>query len=147
MKSVLSVLAMVLSFSAFTTAQAADKKIGNLIAVERTIDNVYQTCAAQIKNETSPKQTANGEALPSFFACKLDAGSKDFDFMPKYQRLLTHSDSVCDIEGFAQNSSALITVQMKGKSLGAENAKNCLQRALDASENKDSFKFTIFTIE
>lgn len=144
MKLFIFMLTMSLSFA--FSAQAADKKIGNVIAVERSVENVYQDCAAQFTTApTTLKDTKPKE--PSFYTCRFDGKKTPHDFAPTAQRLLSLSNKDCDVEGFMQNSIVLVTVQLKLETPSMAAAKSCLQQALNESANKDSFKFNIYTIE
>ena len=138
MKLIFSALTLALAFTAVTSAKAADKKIGNVIAVERTIDNVYQNCI-------------DGLGLPgddtNFLTCTLKVKKTNEDFMNGYQRLLTLTNGGCEVEGTAQAGSVMISFQDRRPKASIDDSKACLRKALDASVNKDSFKFIIYTIE
>ncbi len=138
MKILISAFLLTMSFITAVDVQAADKKIGNLIAVERSIDNIYNTCADQFTAPTTDS---------SFFSCKFDAKKNSADITPAAQRLLSLSTPTCEVDGYVQNSVVLVLIQIKSTHVNQASAKACLQQALDASKNKDSFKFIMYTIE
>lgn len=138
MKKLILVFALASCFTLTVNAQGTDRKIGNLIAVERTIDNVYQTCIDQFTTPTSDSD---------FYSCKFEAKKTAIDFAPSTKRLLTLSSPACSLEGFLQNSVILVIIEVKSAKSKLATAKACLQEALNASANKNSFKFEMYTLE
>lgn len=138
MKIIFSALTLVLALSAVTTAQASDRKIGNVIAVERTISNIYETCIDQLKEDQTSGQ---------FVSCKIDVKKTNADYTQGTQRVLFLYKDGCEVEGYAQNSVALITFSATTPKATLNDAKACLRKAIDTSANKDSFKILIYTVE
>lgn len=138
MKTIFSALTLALALTAVTTAHAADRKIGNVIAVERTIDDVYQTCVDQLKDSASDS---------TFAACKFDAKKSNADFSQGTQRVLGLMKDGCEVEGLVQSGVVLVTFRATTPKATLEDTKACLRKAIDASTNKDSFKFIVYTIE
>lgn len=131
-------LALVLGFTS-SPSQASDRKIGSLVAVERTINSVYQNCVEQIPDE---------ESSSSLYSCKFDTRLKNVDFTPGTARLLTLNTSQCFVEGTLQNSLILIMFSSKTKNTDSLTAsKACLRQALESSPHKDSFKVITYTME
>ncbi len=138
MKTIFSALTLALALTAVTTARAADKKIGNVIAVERTIDGVYQSCVDQLKDVKDDN---------SFASCTFDTKKTDADFTQGSQRVLTLWKDGCQVEGYAMNGVVLVTFQARGAKATLEDSKACLRKAIDSNQTKDSFKFIVYTIE
>jgi hypothetical protein len=141
MKMHISVLALALSFTAAVKTQAADRKIGNLIVVERSIDNVYQACVDQFETKKATEATA------VFYSCTFETKKTNADIAPATQRVLKLSNPGCEVEGFLQNSIILVSIQIKTANPSIAAARSCVQQAINASPNKDSFKFITYTIE
>lgn len=138
MRMIFSALTLALAFTAVTTAHAADKKLGNVIAVERTIDDVYQTCIGNMK-QTQDEST--------FQVCSISAKKTNADFLNAYQRLLSFSKEGCEVEGSAQGNVVMFTFQANGPKATKDDAKTCLRKALDANTTKDSVTFLVYTVE
>lgn len=138
MKTIFSALTLALALTSFTTAHAADRKIGNVIAVERTIEDVYSTCIDQVKDH-------KGET--AFASCKFDAKKTNADFSQGAQRLLNLWKDGCEVEATAQAGIVLITFNANGAKATLDDSKACLRKAIDAAPNGDTFKFIAYTIE
>lgn len=138
MKRVLTLFTLVSSVSLVSTAFASDRKIGNVIAVERTLNNVYQSCIAQIKDSADKS---------SFQACAFNPKSGPSDSAPGKQSLLHFNNKVCTVEAQLQNNVIFVTYQSLNPKATLEHTKACLRDALDSSPNKDSFKFLMHTVE
>lgn len=138
MKTIFSALTLALALTAVTTAHASDRKIGNVIAVERTIDDVYQTCVDQLKDVKGDN---------SFASCKFDAKKTNADYSQGTQRVLTLWKDGCEVEGSVMNGTVLVTFQATGAKATLEDSKACLRKAIDGNQTKDSFKFIVYTIE
>lgn len=138
MKIAYSVLAVVSLVGSVLPVQAADRKIGNVIAVERTIEGVYESCLEQIESEKS---------AATIYACKFETKNTNADLSPGARRLLNFSKNQCYVEATLQNSVILIMFNSKKEKATFTMAKNCLRDALDASPDKDNFKYVVYTIE
>jgi hypothetical protein len=138
MKTIFSALTLALALTSVTTAHASDRKIGNVIAVERTIDDVYQSCVEQMKD-------ANDDLV--FASCKFDAKKSNADFSQGNQRVLTLWKDGCEVEGSVMNGVVLVTFQATGANATLKDSKACLRKAIDGNQTKDSFKFIIYTVE
>lgn len=138
MKTIFTVLTLALAFTAVSTAHAADRKIGNVIAVERTINDVYQTCVDQLKDH-------KGDT--AFASCKFDAKKTNADFSQGSQRVLTLMKDGCQVEGTAQNGVVLVIFEATAPKSTLDDSKACLRKAIDASTNGDAFKIIVFTVE
>ena len=138
MKITSTILALICSLGFVVSAQAADRKLGNVIAVERTLENIYQGCIDQVKPEDSPM---------ALYSCSFDPKTNTADFAAGRTNLLNMNKDGCMVEGVLQNSVVHIMFQGRSAKANFADAKACLRKAIDASPNKDSFKYTIFTIE
>lgn len=138
MKIIFSALTLALALSAVSTAQASDRKIGNIVAVERTINDIYETCVDQIKDTNT-----SGE----FVSCKIDVKKTNADYTQGTQRPLFLYKDGCEVEGYIQNGIALITFSATADKATVADAKVCLRKAIDVSANKNSFKFLVYTVE
>ncbi|WP_413290423.1 hypothetical protein [Bdellovibrio sp. HCB337] len=136
MKFALSFLALSLTLA--VNAQAADRKIANMIAVERSIDNVYQACVDQVPADDMDS---------NLFSCKFSTAKTALDFTAGTQSLLAVMDADCTVEASVQNSVVLVLFSSHTGKKDFAGAKACLQRAVSASKNKDSFKFYVYTLE
>lgn len=136
MKLALCVLAM--AFTMTLNAQAADRKIGNMIAVERSIDNVFQTCVAQLDTNDNESE---------LYSCKYDIAKTALDFTAGSQTLLNVSDENCSVEASVQKAKILVLFSAQTGKRDQAAAKACLQKALNGSQNKDTFKFYAYTLE
>lgn len=138
MKTIFSALTLALAFTAVTTAHAADRKIGNVIAVERTVDDVYASCVDQVKDQKEES---------TFASCKFDLKKTNADFSQGAQRLLGLMKDGCEVEAYAQSGMILVTFQATGAKSTLSDSKACLRKAIDAAPNRDSFKAIVFTVE
>lgn len=144
MKLIFSALTLALALTAISTAQAADKKIGNVIAVERTIDDVYNTCIDQLKDNPPVSGT---NLLSCSFDAKKTSGDFTADGVRGYNVLMTYNKENCQVEASLKNGLIFVMFQATGAKATQDDSKACLKKGLDNSVNKDSFKFTAFTIE
>lgn len=130
--------ALASAVSTATPAHASDKKIGNVIAVERTLHDVYQSCIDQMKV---------AEAESTFASCALNSKKTSADFSFGTQKILGYTKNSCSVEALVAAGVVLVTFQNTAAKATVEDSKLCLRKALDASANKDSFKFMAFTVE
>lgn len=129
MKYVLLVFATALSFY----THAADKKIGNLIAIEREVTGVYDSCLTNIKEmETSPGR----------YSC-LVRYLKDPEFSLKRESILRDSDANCDVTGDIMSGSLMLVFKSKN-SRELPEAKSCLQESLN---KKGPIKVLLYSVE
>lgn len=133
MKSLFIFAALLVSFS----AHAQDRKIGNVVAIEREIPNLKETC---LKNTDD-----NADSKPnSFFACAFTFVSKS-EIAITSGRVLTLRDKECNVLGEAEKGSIMITFTTTkiGKSTFQESVA-CLEKAL-ATNN--SLKLLVYSFE
>jgi len=138
MKAIFSAMTLVLALTSVTTAHAADRKLGNVVAVERTVEDVYQTCVDQLKDHKGDTP---------FASCKFDVKKTNADFTQGMNRVLGLFKNGCEVEGYVQNGAILVTFLANGDNATLSDSKACLRKAIDASVNGDKFKFIVFTVE
>lgn len=132
MKFIFAVAATMIAFS----AQANDRKIGNVIAVERQITNIYDTCLSNVKTDITKEQT--------FFFCSFSFKKSALEMPVTEGGLIRFTDSKCHVEADAENGIFFLTFgKVKGTSDFAT-AKNCLALA---TQNKNSVNAIVYTIE
>jgi hypothetical protein len=142
MTQILSALTLVATLTLGFTAHAADKKIGNVIAVERSIDNVFQTCTAQVEKAKDYDPKAR------YFACSLDVSKAGVaEMSPNNQRLLRVRGTSCTIDADLKDTSIFMMFNGNDNKAGYTAARACLKEVMDDAANNDGFKFTVFTVE
>ncbi|KHD89774.1 MAG: hypothetical protein OM95_01495 [Bdellovibrio sp. ArHS] len=131
MKLFFVVASMLLAFS----AQANDRKIGNVIAVERDIHDVNATCLKNISGDTSKPQ--------SFFSCGIKYIAEG-EIPVSKGRAFKLVDESCQVYGETINGVLLITFGTAKGSSTFEASRACLARSL---ATKDSVKVVVYTLE
>lgn len=137
MKWILSILVLTVAFQ----ATAADKKIGNLVLVERTIENVFSSCITQIEKEDGPNPPGQ------YFACTLPTLKNSLESTPPAQVLLRHRTADCTVDADVINAKVFIMLSGAQANATFATAKSCLTEALNTSATKNSLKFLVFTVE
>lgn len=113
---------------------AADRKLGNVVAVEREITNIYQTCM----NQLDPKDQG------PYYTCKISAVQNDKELALSNKNILFLNDPTCVVEGGLQNSSIFIMYNSADLKADPAISKNCLRKSLGSS---DSLKMIVYTLE
>jgi hypothetical protein len=138
MKWILSALTLALAIN----VHAADRKLGNVVAVERTVDSVFSTCTDKIQKaqDFDPKGHA--------FACSYEVATGAGEFTPPgSQRLLMYRLNNCDVDATVQNGRAVIFLSSTDGKTAFAGIRTCLQTALDEAKSNDTFKFIVYTVE
>jgi len=120
-------------------AQAADKKLGNVIAVERSVEDIYDVCISQIQRDKKHNPSDR------YFVCTLNVGTVSTDTSPSGQRILTVRSPACTIDTELKDSKIFLMVSGNEAKANFASARACLKAAMD--EHNDSLKFVVFTIE
>ena len=82
------------------TAQAADRKIGNVIIVERTLSNVYDNCLANVRSDTGkPSQ---------FYMCVVGVTTQPYETMLN-KGWIRHKTDRCNVESEFVSGKIMIT--------------------------------------
>ena len=131
MKSIL----LLACFLGAVSVQAADKKIGTVIMVERNIENVYDRCIADLKNE----DRANKQQF-----CALQITTSPMEVMMNRTGGMRYRSAQCTVDSDFGNGKMLISFQALGKDTTLADSKRCLQNAVN--ENADIVA-TIQTVE
>ena len=133
MKHILSAL-LVVFFAG--TSQAADKKIGNVILVEREIQDIYNTCLKNIDSPTDKPQ--------NFFACSMKYITPG-ELAVSSGVVLRLLDQRCSVVGEALKGTLLITFATSRSPSTFESAKDCFGRAI--ANLKDPVKTLVYSVE
>lgn len=120
MKVFFAITALFLS----SLAQAVDTKIGNVIAVERAIPNLYQTC---IKNTSGDKTMSQVQ-----FVCGFKFVAND-ELAVSTGRIFKFADESCAVLAEAANGVMLISFGAPKKASSFEVASACLEKGLAAN--------------
>jgi len=137
MKWVLSSAALLLAFN----VHAADKKLGNVIAVQRTIDKVYDSCMEQVSKDK------NNTPDQRYFFCTFPATNSDLESVPGSQHLLFSNDAHCTVDVSVQGAKVLVTFNGNDAKADLAVAKSCLQASLNDPKVNDSFTFIVYAVE
>ena len=132
MKLFIAVAATLIAF----TAQANDRKLGNVIAVERQITNIYDKCLSKVSSDTTKDS--------SFFICSFSFLKSSAETQISKKIVLTYATNDCRVNAEAVNGFLFMTF---GKAKGSSNfstAKNCLAQAID---NSTAVNVNVYTIE
>lgn len=118
------------------TAQASDRKIGNVIAVEREIKDVYSTCLKNVTGDTTGSKF--------FFSCAIKYVTPGEIPVTKGRAFRLH-DEHCSVNADFANSGVLFVTFSSAKDTSTyETSKACLQQALT---NIASVKTLVYTLE
>lgn len=131
MKVILIFAALFVTF----TAQASDRKVGNVIAVEREIPDLYNSCLKNMQDSTDKPQ--------SFFSCAIKY-TTDGEMPVSKGRLLKLMDERCQVIGEAISGNLVITFAGKKAPSTFETSRACLEKALS---DKDFAKVIVYTLE
>jgi hypothetical protein len=129
MKS-LVLLSILFSLNAF-----ADRKIGNVIAVEREISDVYTQCLNNMMTATSEPK--------ALFSCAIKY-ARDGELPVSKGRILKLVDQSCSVTGDHANGSIIITFTGARNPSTFESARSCLQKSL---AEKESLRVILYTLE
>lgn len=117
------------------SVHAADRKVGNVIMIERDVENVYDRCIAYLKDE---------EANNRQQFCALQITSNPAEVMLNRNGGIRYRTPNCSVDSDFGNGKMLISFQALGKDAKLADAKRCLQNAVN--ENSDIVA-TIQTVE
>lgn len=132
MKLFIAVAATLIAF----TAQANDRKLGNVIAVERQITNIYDKCLSKVSSDTTKDS--------SFFICSFNFLKSSTETQIAKKIVVNYITNDCRVDAEAVNGFMFMTF---GKAKGSSNfatAKNCLAQAVD---NNTAVNVNVYTIE
>ncbi|QDK36683.1 hypothetical protein [Bdellovibrio sp. NC01] len=132
MKLIFALAATLIAFS----AHAEDRKIGNVIAVERQVPNMYDTCVKNVTGDTSKEQ--------SFYFCAINFLKSPLETSSSKGGVIRYKEANCRVDGEVANGVLLITFGRESGNTDYATAKGCLQRALNQPNN---MSFVVYTIE
>ncbi len=132
MKLIFALVATLIAFS----AQANDRKVGNVIAVERQVTGLYENCLSNIASDVTKEQ--------SVFFCTINYMKSPLEVPVSKGGMIRFRDDRCQVDADAGNGVLMISFgRLKGTSDFAT-AKTCLQRAL---QNANSVNVLVYTME
>ena len=117
------------------SAQANDVKLGNVIAVEREITNIYETCLENVNADTSKPAR--------MFLCSYRFTKNNEIGMTKGRAFLLKNDQ-CDVHAEVMNGSLLVSFATPRPTSDFEVSKECLATAL---RNSPPVKSLIYAVE
>ncbi len=130
MKSLI-ILSLLIGFS----AHAHDVKLGNVIAVEREITNIYETCLQHVNTDTSKPAR--------MFLCSYRFTKTNEIGMTKGRAFVLKNDQ-CDVHAEVMNGSLLVSFATSRPTSNYEISKECLATAI---RNSPPVKSLIYAVE
>ncbi|MGE5084946.1 MAG: hypothetical protein ACM3MG_01500 [Bacillota bacterium] len=131
MKLIFALVATLIAFS----AHATDRKIGNVIAVEREISDVYNRCV---------EATSKMDGERSTFFCAIKYTKSPVEMALPGRAPLMYEDGSCVVSSELGNGNILFTFGKKSGSSDFAGAKECLAKAI---ASKGTIKTLVYTIE
>jgi len=135
MKWIFSALTLALAFN----VHAADKKLGNVVAIQRTFENAHATCTKDTQADPSFNPRAQ------YFACSFSVVKKN-EFTPAQALLRVRADD-CTIDADVKDGSLSIMYYGNPTNSNFNSASTCLRNALNANGNQDSLSFIVHAVE
>lgn len=131
MKLIFALVATMIAFS----AHAADTKIGNVIAVEREIPDVFNLCVTN---------TTKIEGEHSFYSCAIKYTKSSIEMALPGRSPLMYNEGNCAVNAELGNGNILFTYGKKSGTSDFNSAKECLSKAI---ASKGALKVIVYTIE
>jgi len=135
MKVLVTLATLLFAFS----VHAADRKVGNVIAIERDVTNIYDSCMSTVTPD--PTTTKSSDT----YSCFVKSPMNPNDTPLTRAHFLKNVGSDCDVEGDIENGSLLITFNTSADTSSYADSQACLKRALDVIN--DSTKIILYTVE
>lgn len=121
MKLFIAILATLVAFS----AKAADRKLGNVILVEREIPNPYDLCVKNVIDKTDKKQ--------QMFYCVIKYTKANMETPVNSKIAVINQNSEgCVVRGEVGNGNMMIGFGPNKAEVDFETAKTCLAKGLAA---------------
>jgi hypothetical protein len=119
-----NILAIGLTSLAATSAIAADAKLGNVIAVSRSINPSYAACASALQN------LGGGGQIP-VYSCRVATSANSNVEIALSQDALTYQNSKCALTAMSQANGYEISVQpiVAGAHFDNSDALDCIHEA------------------
>lgn len=125
MKSLILIAGVLLTL----TAQAADRKLGNVIVVERDIQNVYTECLKNVKAEQTEKEQ-------TFFFCAFPIAKHDGEVLLNKGGGFRYTTTDCQVATeFGAGKMLVYFSGPKDQKVSFEVAKRCLKQGTDANQD------------
>ncbi|RYZ86220.1 MAG: hypothetical protein EOP06_14905 [Proteobacteria bacterium] len=139
MKTAIKCMILASTLTLAIAAQAADKKIGSVVAVERSVENILTTCVDQVKKDKYQDPTGQ------YFSCSY-AIVKPGESIPAGQRFLALRTSECNVDAEAKDTKVVVFFGGNDMKSNLTTAQNCLETALQEKKIND-FKVIVHTVE
>jgi|GEM_PF-1425607 hypothetical protein len=121
MKLAFVFLSLLIGFS----ASAADRKIGNVIVVERDIENVFSRCMEDL-NRKPPKA--------QWLTCFLVVTKNQGEILLNKGGAFRLTNPRCEVDSEFGGTGLMINFQAKGANATREDSINCLRTALQQNQ-------------
>ena len=132
----MKVFALIIASFFAISAQAGDRKVGNVIAVEREITNVYESCVQNITGDTTKQR--------DIFVCNFSFLKSPNEVSLGKGGVIRYKDDACVVNADTGNGVVLVVFGPAKGTTTLDHAKVCLQRAL---QNNNSVTAVIYTVE
>ncbi len=120
MKLFIALLATLVAFS----AKAADRKLGNVILVEREIPSAFDLCVKNMIDKTDKKQ-------PMFY-CVIKYTKANMEMPIGKNSPVTYTDDTCIVRSEVGNGNLMIGFGPNKEPVDFDTARACLQKGLTA---------------
>ncbi len=149
MKTPLFLVTILVTLTSALSVHAADRKLGNLILVERDIENIYTDCMKTISTSTKALKNKKQKEDPKqeiqkYFFCTIQVTQHPAEVMVNKGIAFFNRSKECQVESLFGNGKLLISFSTEKKDATPEDAKRCLRNTINA--NPDVIA-TIQTIE
>lgn len=128
------ILALALTIFAFS-AQATDKKIGNVIAVERQITNIYDSCI-----ETTGK---SAQSARPYFICSVKYLQSPHEVAVGKGGVIRFQEQGCSVQADTDGGFLFIVYGKSEGNSDFQTAKACLQSALEKNKTVSAIVYTV----
>lgn len=116
-------------------AHGADRKVGNVIVVERAITNIYSSCIAEVLGDTTKPA--------AFFSCVIPVTQQSYEVLLSKDRFYHHSAEKCSVDSEFAGGKMLITFGGSREPISFEAAKVCLANVVAQEKEPAVFIQTV----
>lgn len=118
------------------TAQANDRKLGNVIAVERQITNIFDNCLNKVTSDTTKDS--------SFYVCSYSFLKSPTEIQFGKKKAMNFSSKDCAVSAEFINGFVFITFGVANGQSNFATAKNCLAKSIN---NNTPVDINIYSVE
>lgn len=115
-------------------AQAGDKKLGNLIAVERPVENIVDRCTQKLQD--TGKKTAS-------FYCTLNLSNSPTETLITKGGLIRYRTQSCRVDADLGNNNLMIAFGTTKNESSLDEALLCLKNAVQSNDNLSVIFYTL----